>query len=84
MSRRVSGENEGLTLHIRMNYALALYADTRASLDDVREAVTALEELDRTARRVLGRAHPHATWIEGTLRHARDVLRARDKPPTNA
>ena len=42
MSRRVPGDNEGLSLHIRMNYALALYADTRASLDDVREAVTAL------------------------------------------
>ena len=66
------------------SYAKALYDDPDSTLDDVREAVTALEELDRTARRVLGRAHPHATWIEGTLRHARDVLRARDKPPTNA
>ena len=84
MSRRVPGDNEGLSLHIRMNYALALYADTRASLDDVREAVTALEELDRTARRVLGGAHPHTAWIEGTLRDARAKLRARDKPPANA
>ena len=84
MSRRVPGDNEGLSLHIRMNYALALYADTRASLDDHREAVTTLEELDRTARRVLGGAHPHTAGIEDALRDARTVLRAREAEATEA
>ena len=84
MQSSILGESSDLTLKSRWIFARALYRDAGASLDDVREAVTALEELDRTARRVLGRAHPHATWIEGTLRHARDVLRARETPQTIA
>ena len=40
------------------NYAEALYQDTGATLDDLREAVTTLEETERTMRRVFGGAHP--------------------------
>ena len=42
-----------------------------ATLDDLREAVETLEELTRTARRVLGGAHPLAMHIEGTLARAK-------------
>ena len=37
-------------------FAKALYKDDKAAtLDDLRDAVTTLEEMERTARRVLGR-----------------------------
>ena len=51
--------------------------DPGATLDDVREAVTMLEESERTARRVLGSAHPLTTGFESNLRKARAALRAR-------
>ena len=60
-------------------YAMALYADPDATLDDLREAVTMLEEMTRTARRVLGSAHPTAAGIEKSLRESRAALRAREE-----
>ena len=48
-----------------------LYTDDGATLDDLREAVASLEDLERTARRVLGAAHPLASGIENELREAR-------------
>ena len=62
---------------MRWNYAKALRDDTGATLDDLREAVTMLEELERTARRVLGGAHPVTTAIGKSLRIALVKLRAR-------
>ena len=62
------------------NYAEALYRDDVATLDDLREAVTTLEETERTARRVLGGAHPLTSAIEYELRDARSVLDARETP----
>ena len=50
---------------------MALYDDEDASLDDVREAVTTLEDVAPTARRVLGGAHPTTEWIERSLQEAR-------------
>ena len=47
-------------------------------LDDVREAVTTLDDEAPIARRVLGGAHPITTGIEGALRLARATLRARE------
>ena len=61
-------------------YARALYHDDTATLDDLREAVTTLEETERTARRVLGRAHPIVVAMEQSLRNARAALRARETP----
>ena len=61
-----------------MNYGQALYLDTDATLDDLREAVTTLEETKQIARRVLGGAHPLTRGIEGDMRNARAALRARD------
>ena len=75
---RVLGKNHDHTLTMRGNYARALYKDPGATLDDLREAVTTLEDTSRIARRVLGSAHPLTGWIEGRLRAA---LRARETPP---
>ena len=62
---------------MRWGYARALYADTGAALDDLREAVTTLEDVERIARRTFGGTHPFAVRIEGSLRAAREVLRLR-------
>ena len=78
LARRVLGDPDALTLQIRSNYATALFLDSAATLDDVREAVTTLEDTERTARRVLGGANPTTVRIEESLRDARAALRARD------
>ena len=80
MARRIHGENNERTLRLRLHYATALYADPAATLDDLREAVTTLEDTGRIARRVLGGAHPLATEIEKFLRNARAARRARESP----
>ena len=82
VARRVLGEGDEITLRMRWNYATALYEDAGAMLDDVREAVATLEELARTARRVLGSAHPNTAEIEATLRTAR--ARETPSPPGTA
>ena len=69
---------------MRWGYAVALYDNKGASLDDLREAVTTLEETERTARRVLGGAHPIAVTIERSLRNARAALRAHETPSRSA
>ena len=78
--RRVHGEEHRLTLRMRWNYAEALYEDPGATLDDLKEAVTTLEEYERTARRVLGGAHPLTAGIGRDLLEARAALRARETP----
>ena len=80
VARRVLGESHDLTLRMRWSYAAALYKDDGATLDDLRESVTTLEETERTMRRVLGGAHPLTTGIEADLRKARAALRARETP----
>ena len=60
---------------MRWNYAKALYEDPGATLEDLREAVTTLEEIERTARRVLGGTHPLTMDIEDVLRGMRAALR---------
>ena len=75
MARRVLGENNELTIRMRWNYATALYENPSATLDDLREAVTTLEDTERTARRFLGGAHPDVVGIEKSLRAARAMLR---------
>ena len=84
VARRVLGERDHLALTMRWNYAEALYKDPGATLDDLREAVTTLEETERTARRVLGGAHPVAVHIQPHLRDARAALRARETPASSA
>ena len=60
---------------MRRNYAMMLYRDDGATIGDLHEALTTLEDTEQTARRVLGGAHPHAVTIEASLREARDALR---------
>ena len=57
---------------------MALYMDSGATLDDLREAVNTLAETERTARRLMGGAHPLVAWIELDLQRARAKLRARE------
>ena len=79
VARHVLGEGHELTLKMRLIYAQTLNADyIAATLDDLREAVTTLEETARTARRVLGDAHPTTPRIEEALRNSRATLRACD------
>ena len=78
VARRVLGEDDRLTLKMRCLYAMALYSDTGATLHDLREAVTTLEDVERTARRVLGGAHPNVRSMEESLQQARAVLRRRE------
>ena len=77
-ARRAEGAGRR-TLNLRRIYARALYEDAGATLDDLREAVTTHEEMERTARRVFGSAHPLARKIEADLRVARAVLRANEE-----
>ena len=59
-----------------MNYAETLYKDRAATLDELHEAVTTLEEIERIARRVFGGEHPHTEFMESELQNARATLRA--------
>ena len=80
VARRVLGDSHQTTRLMRWSYAEALYKDKRATLDDLREAVTTLVELAPIARRVLGGAHPLTVGIERNLQIARAALRARETP----
>ncbi len=82
VARRVLGDSNETTLRMRRIYAGALYKDPSATLDDLREAVTTLEEAGRIARRVLGGAHPLTSAIERDLRNVRAALRAREEEET--
>ena len=81
VARRVLKDGDDLTLMMRSNYAKALYSEPSATLDELREAVTMLEDAERIARRVLGGAHPTKEGIEAALRDARAALRACETPP---
>jgi chromosome condensin MukBEF MukE localization factor len=81
VARRVLGDGNEVTLGIRCNYASAFYNNPGATLDDLREAVATLGETERTARRVLGGAHPTVKTIEGRLQIAQAMLRFRESPP---
>ena len=63
---------------------MALCRDASATLDDLREALNTLEEIEPTARRVLGGSHPTTTGIEKILQFARAALRARETPSPGA
>ena len=84
VARRILGENNDLTLRMRWLYAMTLYRDDDATLDDVREAVAALEDLERTARRVFGGAHPIAVNFDLNLREVRAALAAREGEDVSA
>ncbi len=78
VARRALGEEHRQPLKMKALYAEALYNDPGATLDDLREAVTTLEDTAPTARRVFGSAHPEVVAHEAALRKSRTVLRARE------
>ena len=82
VTRRVLGENDETTLRMRWLYGRVLYRDDAATLDDLHEAVTTLEDMVPIARRVFGGAHPLTKGIGGDLRDARAALRARETHPS--
>jgi len=84
VARRALGDPHDLTLSMRSVYAQTLYKDDGATLANLREAVTTLEDAERTARRVLGGAHPLVAQIGACLRCARAALAARDPPQRGA
>ena len=59
---------------------MAAASDDGATLDDLREALTTLEDTERIARRVLGGAHPLTGAVEFRLPEARAALSARETP----
>ena len=73
VARRIIGEGNELTLKMRWTYAIALYKDASATLDDLREAVTTLEEIEPIGRRVFGGAHPFVIDIDHALEQSRAV-----------
>jgi hypothetical protein len=76
-ARRALGETHSIRLSLTCNYAVALYDDPAATLDDLKEAVRTLTDAARIAHRVLGGAHPTALTIADSLRRALALLRAR-------
>jgi hypothetical protein len=84
VARRVLGENDDITLRMRCIYAQSLYEDDGATLDDRRAAVTTLDNLTQTARRVLGGAHPLTKAADQILQDMREALRACEAPSTSA
>ena len=84
VARRILGEDDRLTLKIRSLYAEDLIMDDGATLEDLREAMTTLEDAGRIARRVLGGTHPDVEAIESVLQRVRATLRARETPSEEA
>ena len=78
VARRIFGEVDSTTLRMQMGYARALFRADNAALGDILAAVETLEETTRTARRVLGSAHPLTGGIEETLRRSQAVLAFHD------
>ena len=74
VARRFVGDSNDNTLRLRWNYARALCNGPSATPDDIREAVTLLEELAPYARRVFGGSHPLATGLGEALRKTRAAL----------
>ena len=74
VARRVIGENTEVTIRMRQIYARSLVPRAGAALDDLREAVTTLEDTDRIARRVFGSAHPIVGGIRRDLEKMRTYL----------
>ena len=76
VARRVLGKTHDLTIRMRHNYAQSLYLDNGATLDDLREAVSTLEDAERIGRRVLGGENPTAVTIGEALKISRAKLAA--------
>ena len=78
VSQRVLGDCDHRTLTMKKKFAQTVYEDDRAALGDLREAVKTLVETARTARRVLGGAHPVVEDTGRSLRKAQALLSIRE------
>ena len=58
--------------------------DDAATLADLHESVTTLEDTARIIRRVLGKFPPRVAKIEEFLQESRAALRARETPPSDS
>ena len=81
VARRELGEENETMLRMRELYAMTLCLENGGTLDNIREAVATMEDVERIARRVLGGAHPLAVDFVLDLQNARAVLAARDVEP---
>ena len=79
VARRVLGDSKEAMLMMRLLYARTLHKDPASTLDDLREALTTLEDTFRISHRVLGGAYPITIGVEGELRNVRAALRAREE-----
>ena len=59
---------------MRWVYAGALYKDSAATLDDLREAVTTLESVAKLWKRIFGDSHPETPRVQNALASAREKL----------
>ena len=82
VAQRVLGDSNEVTIKLQWTYAEALYK-VGATLDDLREAVTMLEDAERIARRVFGGAYPLVVEMEEDLRYARAALDAHETQPSS-
>ena len=58
--------------------SVSAHSDTGTTLDDLRESVETLAEMERNAGRVFGAAHPLVATIARCLRNSRAALDARE------
>jgi len=84
VARRVLGDNHQITLTMRGYYAEALFNDNGATLEEIRVAVTTIDETVRTARQMLGFSHPLAVALGENLRIMRAALHAREETATGS
>jgi len=77
VARRIIGENDETTIRLTWQYGQILHrndATQQTTLDEIRASVAMLGKLARTARRVLGGAHPVVAGIEESLGQSRAAL----------
>jgi len=77
VARRVLGESHRLILKMRWIYALVLYHNDDATLDELREAVETVESVAPSWKRVFGTAHPETPQVQKALANARAALARR-------
>ena len=79
VARRVLGEDHQLTLSLRWTYASTLSHSESATVADLSEAVTTLESVAMSYKRVMGTSHPQTSRVQNVLNTARTTLaRARE------
>ena len=77
VARRVLGEDHDLTLSLRWIYANTLSMNESATIADLSEALTTLESVEMSYKRVFGASHPETQKVQNVLNSARATLAAR-------